>query len=253
LYKWILGIGGFFLTKKIAVGILGFIIGSLIDAFDKSSNKQGNTSGRTSADPFEYYRQQASRYDIQTMLMALSASVMTADGKVLKVELDYVKAFFQSQFGDRFTKEHLQILKHFLNTGQIPLQQICVDIRNRMPIEVRIQLIHYLFGIAKADGDVSTAEVNAIHGVANMLGVSAVDFESVKNMFYRNVDSDYKILGIDSNASDEEVKKAYRKMAIAYHPDKVAQMGEEYQKGAKEKFQKIQEAYEAIKKRRGLK
>ena len=88
MYKWILGIGGFFLTKKIAVGILGFIIGSLIDAFDKSSNKQGNTSGRTSADPFEYYRQQASRYDIQTMLMALSASVMTADGKVLKVELD---------------------------------------------------------------------------------------------------------------------------------------------------------------------
>jgi DnaJ like chaperone protein len=204
-------------------------------------------------DPFEYYRQQSSRYDIQTMLMALSASIMKADGKVLKVELDYVKSFFQAQFGDRFTKEHLQILKHFLDSGQIPLNEICGDIRNRMPIEVRIQLIHYLFGIAKSDGDVSTPELNSIHRIATMLGISAVDFESVKNMFYRNVDSDYKILGVDSNASDEEVKKAYRKMAIAYHPDKVAQMGEEYQKGAKEKFQKIQDAYEAIKKRRGFK
>jgi DnaJ like chaperone protein len=253
LYKWIFGIGGLILTRKIAVGILGYIIGSLIDAYQRSGTGNSGNSNRAHMDPFEYYRQQSSRYDIQTMLMALSASIMKADGKVLKVELDYVKSFFQAQFGDRFTKEHLQILKHFLDSGQIPLNEICGDIRNRMPIEVRIQLIHYLFGIAKSDGDVSTIELNAIHRVANLLGISAVDFESVKNMFYRNVDSDYKILGVDSNASDEEVKKAYRKMAIAYHPDKVAQMGEEYQKGAKEKFQKIQDAYEAIKKRRGFK
>ena len=253
MYKWILGIGGLILTRKIAVGILGYIIGSLIDAYQRSGAKNVDNSRRPQVDPFEYYRQQSSRYDIQTMLMALSASVMNADGKVLKVELDYVKSFFQAQFGDRFTKVHLQILRHFLNSGQIPLNEICRDIRNRMPIEVRVQLIHYLFGIAKADGEVSTSELNSINRIASMLGVSAVDFESVKNMFYRNVDSDYKILGIDSNASDDEVKKAYRKMAIAYHPDKVAQMGEEYQKGAKEKFQKIQDAYEAIKKRRGFK
>ncbi len=253
MYKWILGIGGLVLTRKIAVGILGYIIGSLIDSFQQNAPKGSGSSGRPQMDPFEYYRQQSSRFDIQTMLMALSASIMKADGKVLKVELDYVKAFFQTQFGDRFTKDHLQILKHFLDSGQIPLNEICGDIRARMPIEVRIQLIHYLFGIAKADGDVSTTEVNTINRIANMLGVSAVDFESVKNMFYRNVDSDYKILGIESTASDEEVKKAYRKMAISYHPDKVAQMGEEYQKGAKEKFQKIQDAYEAIKKRRGFK
>jgi DnaJ like chaperone protein len=253
LFKWILGIGGLVLTRKIAVGILGYIIGSLIDSFQQNTPKGAGNSGRPQMDPFEYYRQQSSRFDIQTMLMALSAFVMKADGKVLKVELDYVKSFFQAQFGDRFSKEHLQILKHFLDSGQIPLTEICGDIRARMPIEVRIQLIHYLFGIAKADGDVSTTEVNAIHRIATMLGISAVDFESVKNMFYRNVDSDYKILGVDSNANDDEVKKAYRKMAIAYHPDKVASMGEEYQKGAKEKFQKIQDAYEAIKKRRGFK
>lgn len=253
MYKWLFGVGAFMITRKLGLGILGFIIGSLIDQFN-SGNAQGNANQRSSAqDPFEFYRRQSSLYDVQTMLMALSAVVMKADGKVLKVELDYVKRFFAEQFGNRFTSEHLQILKQFLDSGNIPLQEICSDIRNRMPIEVRVQLIHYLFGIAKADGDVGTIEMNSISKIATMLGVSAVDFESVKNMFYRNVDSDYRILGITENASDDEVKKAYRKMAISFHPDKVAQMGEEYQKGAKEKFQQIQDAYEAIKKRRGFK
>ena len=185
--------------------------------------------------------------------MALSASVMKADGKVLKIELDFVKRFFAAQFGNRFSSEHLQILKNFLDSEKIPLQEICADIRTRMPSEVRVQLIHYLFSIAKADGDVAPAEMNIIQKIATMLGVSAVEFESVKNMFYRNVDSDYKILGVESSVTDEEIKKAYRKMAISFHPDKVATMGEEYQKGAKEKFQQIQDAYEAIKKRRGFK
>ena len=89
--------------------------------------------------------------------------------------------------------------------------------------------------------------------IASMMGVSNVDFESIKNMFYRNADSDYKILGIESSATDDEVKKAYRKMAIKFHPDKVASMGEEYEKGAKEKFQQIQSAYDNLKKNRGIK
>lgn len=254
MYKWILGIGGLIMTRKIGVGILGFIIGSLVDGYQSSTSTTTRSRSRTGGqDPFEYYRQQSSRYDIQTMLMALSAAVMNADGKVLKAELDYVKSFFSQQFGPRFTGEHLQILKHFLDTKQVPLQQICSDIKSRMPYEVRVQLIHYLFGIAKADGDVSQVEMSEIQRISTMLGVSGVEFESVKNMFYRNVDSDYKILGIESAATDEEVKKAYRKMAISFHPDKVVAMGVEYQKGAKEKFQQIQDAYEAIKKRRGFK
>ena len=187
------------------------------------------------------------------MLMALSAAVMKADGKVLKSELNFVKNFLSQQFGPQFNNQHLQVLKKFLDSGNIPLQQICRDIQLRMQPAVRVQLLHYLFGIAKADGDVSQSEINVINNIAGMLGVPAADFESVKNMFYRNVDSDYKVLGVEPSATDEEVKKAYRKMAIKFHPDKVAQMGEEYQKGAKEKFQKIQESYEAIKKRRGMK
>lgn len=204
-------------------------------------------------DLFQYYQQQSSTNDVPTMLMALSAAVMKADGKVLKSELNYVKTFFTQQFGPQFSGRHLQTLKQFLDSDDIPLQKICGDIQMRMQPAVRAQLLHYLFGIAKADGDVSIDEINVIQRISRMLGVSNVDFESVKNMFYRNVDSDYSVLGVDSNASDDEVKKAYRKMAVKFHPDKVAQMGEEYEKGAKEKFQQINDSYEAIKKRRGMK
>lgn len=260
MYKFILAVGGFFLFRGSFFGaLLGFLIGSGIDNYQRliaQFRAQGGTNGGGSFSPddlFNYYQQRAQTNDVPTMLMALSAAVMKADGKVLKAELNYVKSFFSQQFGPQFNSQHLQTLKQFLDSSSIPLDKICQDIRMRMQPEVRVQLLHYLFGIAKADGDVSSSEISVIQRIAYLMGVQTTDFESVKNMFYRNVDSDYKVLGIDPNATDDEVKKAYRKMAIKFHPDKVAQMGEEYQKGAKEKFQKIQEAYEAIKKRRGMK
>jgi len=258
--KWFFALGGFFLFRGSLLGaLLGFVVGAFVDNYRRimsNAQAQAQREGRafTPEDLFQYYQQQRSTAnDVPTMLMALSASVMRADGKVLKSELNYVKAFLNQQFGAQFSVQHLQTLKRFLDSGDIPLQRICQDIRMRMQPEVRVQLLHYLYGIAKADGHVAQSESNVIQRIADMMGVSNVDFESVKNMFYRNVNSDYKVLGLDSNATDEEVKKAYRKMAIKFHPDKVAQMGEEYQKGAKEKFQKIQDAYEAIKKERGMK
>jgi DnaJ like chaperone protein len=259
LFKWVLAIAGFFLFGRSFFGaILGFFIGSGIDNYQRitqniNAGNGGNRRAFTADDLFQYYQQRSTQHDVPTMLMALSAAVMKADGKVLKSELNFVKSFFNQQFGPQFSTQHLQVLKKFLDSSEVPLEQICNDIRVRMQPAVRTQLLHYLFGIAKADGDVSPSEVNVISSIAKMLHVSQGDFQSVKNMFYRNVDSDYKILGVESDATDEEVKKAYRKMAVKFHPDKVAQMGEQYQKGAKEKFQRIQEAYEAIKKRRGMK
>ena len=240
-------------TKRVSLAILAFIIASLFESGRTQQKRGQGRQGGFAQDPFEFYRQSSSKYDIPTMLMALSATVMKADGKVLKAELDYVKQFFSQQFGNQFNSRHLQVLKQFLDSDRIPLNEICSDIRNRMPAEVCAQLVHYLFGIAKADGNVAESELKSIENIATLLGVSGQEFTSLKNMFYRDINSDYKILGITSSASNEEIKKAYRKMAITHHPDKVASMGEEYQKGAKEKFLKIQEAYENIKKKRGFK
>lgn len=253
----VFGFLSYLLTGSLFAGFLGFVVGSYFDNIDRIRNRQQQKTnqhrGRTREDIYNYYQSRSSRAtDVPTILMALSAAVMKADGKVLKIELSYVKAFLKQQFGNQFGATHLQTLKQYLDSD-IPLTQICSDVRLHLRPESRIQLIHYLFGIAKVDGDVSQSEMNIIANIASMMGIPHGDFDSVKNMFYRNVDSDYKILGVNENATDDEVKRAYRKMAVKFHPDKVAQMGEEFQKGAKEKFQKIQEAYEAIKKRRGMK
>ena len=95
MYKWILGIGALILTRKIGLAILGFAIGSLIDQYQQASkNGQSGPGPGPAQDPFEFYRRQSSMYDLPTMLMALSAAVMKADGKVLRIELDFVKSFF---------------------------------------------------------------------------------------------------------------------------------------------------------------
>ena len=252
MYKFIGALVGFFLLGRNFLGsVIGFIIGSIID---NSSVTFSRGQTKASGDVFDYYRKHSggSRSDFATMLMVLSAAVMKADGKVLKAELDFIKSFFSQQFGPHFTSEHLQVLKRFLEGGNIPLEQICNDIKLRTQLEVRIQLLHYLFGLAKADGHVADIELKVLRQIGNLLEIPAADFESIKSMFYRETHSDYHVLGIEPTATEEEVKKAYRQMAIRYHPDKVAHMGEEYQKGAKEKFQKVQEAYEAIKKQRGM-
>lgn len=247
MFKFIGAVLGYFLFRGFFGSLIGFFVGSAIDNYLGSGSK-------STGDEFDYYRRQSSQphNDFATMLMVLSAAVMKADGKVLKVELDFVKNFFAQQFGPRFNRDHLQILKHFLEGAEIPLEQICNDIQIRTQVEVRIQLLYYLFGLARADGQVAESEIRVIRRISGLLNIPDADFISVQNMFVRDVNSDYKVLEIDPAVSDEEVKKAYRQMAVRYHPDKVVHMGEEYQKGAKEKFQKIQEAYENIKKQRGM-
>ena len=112
--------------------------------------------------------------------------------------------------------------------------------------------MHFLFGIAKADEFVSEKEVEEIRKIAGYLYINQNDFESIKAMFYDASGNAYKILEIEKSATDDAVKKAYRKMVKKYHPDKLRDLGDEHLKGAKEKFQKIQDAYEKIKNERGM-
>lgn len=255
MYSIIFALLGFFLTKtSIIGGIIGFLIGGAVDQMQRRKNGDSSQSNgyQNHEDIFDFYRSQSQRYDFPTQLMALSAYIMKSDGRVVKAELNFVKSFFSTQFGPNFNVTHLQSLKRFLDAPNLPIAEICEDIRYRAEEEVRIQLLHYLFGIAQADGSVTEDEIRTLERIAQLLRIPMVDFKSVQGMFSKNIDSDYEVLGIEKTATDDEVKKAYRQMAVRYHPDKVASLGEEYQKGTKEKFQKIQEAYENIKKNRGL-
>ena len=174
-----------------------------------------------------------------------------ADGVVKKSELDYVKQFFLHNFGQEQAEKYILTLREILKQD-IQVAEVSQQIGRYMDYSSRLQLLHYLFGIAAADGQVHETEVAVIQTIANYMGVYASDFESIKAMFVKQVDDAYTILGIDPSASDEDVKKAYREMAKKNHPDKVSYLGEDVRKAAEQKFQEINNAYDKIKKQRGM-
>jgi DnaJ like chaperone protein len=177
---------------------------------------------------------------------------MKADQKVMRSELDYVRTFLARQFGPEQAAEQITALREILKR-EIPLQDVAAQIRQYMEYPSRRQLIHFLFGISQADGQYHPKEVEMIALIARYLGISTNDFASIRAMFIKDTKSAFKILEISPDASNDEVKKAYRKMAVKFHPDKVAHLGEDIQKAAKEKFQKVNQAYEEIKRERGIK
>ena len=235
--KWLGGGLGFVMGGPIG-GLLGFLVGSMID----------NTNGQATYTTGSPATRQG---DFGMSLLVLVAAVMKADGKVVKSELDYVKQFFARQFGPESAKQATLMLKDILKQ-EIPLRDVCLQIRNHMDYSSRLQLLHILFNISVADSDIHPSEVEVVEKISSYLGVSSNDFLSIKNMFIPETDSSYKILEIERSATDDEVKKAYRRMAMKYHPDKVSNLGDDIRKSADEKFKKVNEAYNKIKKERNM-
>ena len=241
--KWIGGGLGWVLGGPIGA-LLGFAFGSVVDGMQSGTYAAQHSGSGTHPGP-------TSGGDFAVSLVVLSAAIMKADGKVVKSELDYVKSFFIKQFGINKAEQYILLLRDILQQ-EINLYEVCAQVRTNMDYSGRLQLLHYLFGIALSDGAGHQKEIDAIEIAAQYLGISAAEFRSLKAMFVKDATSAYKILEIEPTASDDEVKKAYRKMAVKYHPDKVSHLGEEVQHAAKEKFQQLNQAYESIKKERGL-
>ncbi|MDR1056746.1 MAG: DnaJ domain-containing protein [Prevotellaceae bacterium] len=245
-FKWIFALLG--LRFNFYGAVLGFLLGYIIDYYvtkyfwkpdGKSSNPANNLNG--------FVRN----------LAILTTAVMKADGKVIKGELDYVKAFFRQQFGDDTTKQALLYLRDILKC-YLPVQQACIQIQMRVDYATRIHILHYLFGLSFSKGNIHFKELSMIESIANYLNISYPDFLSVKSTFVKSpkpqdIHWAYKTLEIKPDASGEEVKKAYRHMAIKYHPDKVGHRDEKQQKAAEEHFKKINNAFEEIKRLRGMK
>lgn len=237
--KWVTGGLGWAFFGPIG-GIVGFVVGSLLD---KDEILQANSTYQPG--------QPTTQGGYLMSLLVLVAAVMKADGKVMKSELDYTKQFFVRSFGNAAAGEAVRMLRDLLKQT-IPVTDVCHQIAKNMDYSSRLQLLHFLFGIAAADEIVHESEHKLIAHIAQNMGISEKDYLSIEAMFVANTDAAYKILEADPNASDEDLKKAYRQMAMKYHPDKVNYLGEDVQKAANEKFQKVNEAWEVIKKQRGI-
>jgi len=234
--KWVGGAIGWALGGPIG-GILGYQLGKFFSSGVQigERNQGGTRSG-----------------DFAMSLVVLSAAVMNADGKVLKSELNFVKKFLKMNFGEVQADQLIILLKEALKQA-VDVRGVADQIRMNMDHPKRMLLLQYLYGIANADGHVDKRELELIRLIARHLGISLKDVASIEEPFHSGTLNPYKVLEITETATDAEVKKAYRKLAIKFHPDKIGDLGEGPRKLAKERFLQVQGAYEQIKKSRGFK
>ena len=196
--------------------------------------------------------QKISSKDFEINLLALASLVIKADGKVTQNELDFVRRYFISAYGKNRANEVFKIFNQNVKNKGISLSKISRLFNLALNYESRLQVIHFLFGIAKADGNISELEIKKLLEFSNLFKLSYADFLSIKAMFVQESDNAYKILEVDKTATNDEIKKSYRDLAKKHHPDKVQHLGDAYVKAAQDKFQQIQKAYQNIKNERGF-
>jgi len=234
--KWIAGGLGWAFLGPIG-GIMGFVLGSIVDEAQQGQKTSGYSMTTTGS--------------FVTSMLVLVAAVMKADEKLMRSELNYVKDYFVRNFGEESAEEAIHMLRDILKQN-IPVREVTEQIRRNLDYSSRLQLLHFLFGVANADGRIHEKEREVIERIASGMGISDKDIQSIKSMFIEDTDYAYRILEVDPEATDQQVKKAYRQMANKYHPDKVSHLGEDFQQVANQKFQKVNEAYEKIRKERNM-
>ena len=280
--SWIGGTLGTMLGSGILGTLAGFCLGSIIDEVMDSradsnnynANNQDHYSQGNGYQQYQYGWQNgtpnAQTYEEQRnsflfSMLVLSSYIIKADGKIMHSEMEFVRQFLRQNFGEQAVNQGQEILLKLFEVqkqqGELEfrktIHQSCTEIKHYMDVSQRLQLLNYLVIIAKVDGYVSPEEIKALKEVARHLGLTAKDVDSMLNMESgaradSNIEDAYKVLGISPTATDDEVKAAYRKMALKHHPDRVATLGEDIRKAAEKKFQDINDAKERIFKARGL-
>ena len=237
--KWIAGALGWAMFGPIG-GILGYYFTSRLEKLSEAGAAQGEQQSWN----------QGQRNSFLMSLLVLSAAVIKADGKTTSQELSTLRSFFARNFGPQAGNEAEEIMKDLLSKD-FNLYEVCTQVRSCMDYSQRLQLYHYLVSLGACDG-LHQREVDILETIATYIGLSESEVDSIFAQFRPSNDSNYRILEITPDATNDDVKKAYRKMAVKYHPDKVATLGEDVQKAAEEKFKAISQAYEAICKERGM-
>ena len=272
--KWIGGYLGFMIAGPLgalAGVVLGALFDGLVGSFSSGGEYIGDDSSWGSRNDSSYRQtygnaQQVNMGDRNSFLfsiLVLISYIARADQKVMHSEMEMIRQFLRQNFGEGAVTQGEQILRKLFDQqkqmGDASFRnaviQSCQQISMNLSYSQRLQMLSFLAQVARADGIVDPREVNALREVARALGLSDREVDSMLNLSdgSTNLEAAYKVLEISPNATDDEVRKGYKKLALKHHPDRVATLGEDVKRAAEKKFQEINAAKDLIYKARGMK
>jgi len=209
-----------------------------------------------------------SRFDFTIEFLRLTAYILKSDRKVTSKELDFVYRFFIKEFGSELLPSYKKKLAIILKTNK-SIHNSLKSIDNNQDPTTKLQLLNFLVKITIVDGFLTQNELKSLHLITKGIGLIPYQLESILAMYsfitekefqdkqkqkikykrnsHSKLDEAYKILELSKTATPSEIKKAYRKLVILYHPDKAMHLEKMYQKSAKEMYQKVTDAYELLK------
>ena len=180
-------------------------------------------------------------------VIALSAKMAKADGKVTKEEILTFRKLVQIPKGDINQVSKLwELAKETTDGYELYAKQIYSLFRNQPEILERI--LDILFGIAKSDGNIDLTELNYLKNVSNIFNFDKIIFEKLLAL-HNPENNSFEILGVKISDSLEDIQKKWREMVKNNHPDKLVGQGMpiEFIESANQKLAIINSAYKEIK------
>jgi len=237
--------------------MLGGPFGALIGAGIGSSMTREERGGydRSYGEQPLYGEHEQRQVAFLVATFSMLGKIAKADGLVSEDEIAFIKGFIKNELelDDNARRIAIEIFNR-AKSDPTPVEQYAAQLSGIFPNDdaMRETIYRVLFSTAMADGHLHPAEKEILQRIPRILRLRANIYQELSSELGGDLEGYYALLGCKPDASDAEIKSAYRKKCMEYHPDKLASKGlpEGFTKFANDQMQQFSDAYDRIMKQR---